>query len=93
MTELARLHAVVYGHVQGVNFRTATRRQGHALGVSGWVRNLPDGAVEVLAEGQRSSLQQLLNWLHSGPPSARVRDVRFTWRDYEGAFSQFSVRF
>ena len=93
MTELARLHAVVYGHVQGVNFRTATRRQGQALGVSGWVRNLPDGSVEVIAEGQRSSLQQLLNWLHSGPPASRVRDVRFTWHEYEGALSQFSVRF
>lgn len=93
MTELARLHAVVHGYVQGVNFRAATRRQAQALGLSGWVRNLPDGAVEVLAEGQRSSLQKLLNWLHDGPPAASVRDVRFTWRDYEGAFSQFSVRF
>ncbi len=93
MTELARLHAVVYGHVQGVNFRAATRRQAYALGVTGWVRNLPDGAVEVMAEGQRSALQQLLNWLHNGPPSARVREVRFTWHDADRAFDGFTVRF
>lgn len=93
MTEIVRLHAVVYGHVQGVNFRASTLRQGQSLGLNGWVRNSPDGAVEVVAEGPRAPLQQLLNWLHQGPPSARVRDVRFTWSDAEGGFSRFSVRF
>lgn len=93
MPELARLHAVVDGQVQGVNFRVATRRQAQSLGLVGWVRNLPDDSVEVLAEGARPNLQQLLNWLHVGPPAARVRDVRFTWHDAENTFSQFTVQF
>jgi len=93
MSELARLHAVVYGHVQGVNFRAATQRQAQRLGLGGWVYNQPDGSVEVLAEGGRSNLQQLLNWLHGGPPAARVYSVSATWRDAEGEFSQFRVRF
>ena len=79
MTELARLHAVVYGHVQGVNFRTATRRQGQALGVSGWVRNLPDGRVELRAQGTRGRVEALLAWCRKGPPSARVASVDVDW--------------
>jgi acylphosphatase len=93
MPELARLHAVVYGDVQGVNFRAATRRQAQSLGLVGWVKNLPDYSVEVLAEGARPKLQHLLNWLHTGPPAARVHDVRFTWHDAENQFSQFTVQF
>ena len=93
MSELARLHAVVYGHVQGVNYRIHTRRQAEGLGLVGWVRNQPDGSVEVVAEGARPRLQQLLNWLHVGPPSARVYEVHATWRDAESEFTHFTVRF
>lgn len=56
MTEIVRLHAVVYGHVQGVNYRASALRQAQALGLTGWVRNGPDGTVEVVAEGSRASL-------------------------------------
>ena len=93
MSDTARLHAVIYGRVQGVNFRAATRRQAEGLGVVGWVRNLPDDTVEVVAEGVRSRLQQLLNWLHDGPPAARVYEVRAEWHPAEGEFTHFMVRF
>lgn len=93
MTDLARLHAIVSGDVQGVNYRAATRRQAIGLGVAGWVCNLPDGSVEVVAEGARPRVQQLLNWLHIGPPAARVHAVRATWHAATGEFTQFTVRF
>ena len=93
MSELARLRAVVYGHVQGVNFRVVTRRQAESLGLVGWVRNQPDGNVEVMAEGARPRLQQLLNWLHVGPTAARVYEVHATWADADSEFTHFTVRF
>ena len=67
----ARLHAIVHGQVQGVNFRAYTTAWAHRLGVSGTVRNLPDGdSVEVVAEAERMALERLLVALHEGPPSA-----------------------
>lgn len=64
------LHAVVHGRVQGVFFRASTQKKARALGLTGWVRNLPDGTVEVLAVGPRPALEALLAWLHEGPPLA-----------------------
>lgn len=65
----------VKGHVQGVGFRHATLRQAEALGVSGWVRNLPDGSVEVMADGPGASVETLIEWTRTGPPSAKVDSV------------------
>ncbi len=94
--EIARLHAVVHGFVQGVNFRYYTRQQALRLGLRGWVKNLEDGSVEVLAEGPRPALHQLLNYLHIGPASAAVEEVTETWSAAEGApeggFFSFEVR-
>ncbi len=73
------LHAVVHGRVQGVFFRASTQKKAQALGLTGWVRNLPDGTVEVLAAGPRSVLERLLEWLHQGPPLARVQRVEHDW--------------
>ncbi|TEA72276.1 acylphosphatase [Allopusillimonas ginsengisoli] len=67
--------ARVSGHVQGVGFRAATVRQAHLLSVRGWVRNLDDGAVEVLMQATPDRVDRLLSWLHTGPPAARVREV------------------
>ena len=74
-------HAVVRGRVQGVSFRYHTRVAASALGVSGWVRNLPDGTVEVLAQGDDRDLRELLRWLEDGPPASRVDKVDVDWRD------------
>ncbi|NLW72963.1 MAG: acylphosphatase [Chloroflexi bacterium] len=87
----ARLHAVISGHVQGVGFRFFTREQARCLLLSGWVRNLPDGSVEVTAEGPRADLEQLLDILHRGPTGARVRDLRFTWQPPTSEFTDFRV--
>ena len=87
-----RLQAVVTGLVQGVNFRNYTRGEAARLGLGGWVRNQRDGSVEVLAEGPRPALEQLLAWLHHGPPAAQVDSVKAEWRLATGEFRRFDVR-
>jgi len=88
-----RLHAIVSGIVQGVNFRYYTTRQAQSLGVTGWVANRWDGAVEVVAEGARAQVQTLLDWLHQGPPSATVTGVQVDWEQATGEFTSFNVQY
>jgi acylphosphatase len=78
--------------VQGVSFRYFVSEQAHYLGVSGWVRNLLDGSVEVLAEGPRAQLELLLQALQQGPSMAQVSQVQVEWQDATGEFSSFWVR-
>jgi acylphosphatase len=75
---------VVRGRVQGVFFRDAAREQARLLGVSGWVRNRTDGAVEGVFEGPRAAVERLVDWCRSGPPRARVDDVEVAWEAAEG---------
>lgn len=91
-TDAVQLHAIVQGQVQGVNFRSTTVTQARRLRLKGWVRNLPDGSVEVLAEGPRSSLSELLQFLRHGPTAARVSDVQPDWRPATRSFDEFEVR-
>ncbi|MCS7056031.1 MAG: acylphosphatase [Thermoflexales bacterium] len=91
MEDQARLHAIVRGVVQGVNFRYTTRREAQRLSLVGWVRNRPDGTVEVTAEGPRPQLEQLLDFLHRGPPMARVTAVEATWQPAGGEFTTFEI--
>jgi len=94
MPEQASLRAVIYGFVQGVFFRSFTTRHARALGLTGYVRNLPGGrAVEVVAEGETERLEELLKHLEVGPPGARVERVEVEWSKYEGAFSRFEVKY
>lgn len=69
------IKVTVKGRVQGVFFRKTTQQKAQALGISGYAKNLPDGAVEVLACGAEDRLQSLLTFLHQGPPNARVDEV------------------
>ena len=89
----ARLHARVHGRVQGVNFRYYTTRTARRLGVTGWVANRRDGTGEIVAEGDREDLEELLSFLHRGSPSASVADVEVDWRDPSGEFDSFRVRY
>ena len=77
-TQPVRRRAVVHGHVQGVFFRDSARQKARALGVSGWVRNRPDGAVEAVVEGPDDAVQAMLQELRTGPPRARVDRVEVT---------------
>jgi acylphosphatase len=88
----ARLRAIVHGRVQGVNFRRFTAFWARELGLSGTVRNLPDGrAVEVVAEGPRPALDGLLTRLRQGPRGARVDAVDVTWQEPAGDAGEFHV--
>lgn len=88
-----RVRLVIEGRVQGVWFRDSTRREAQALGARGWVKNLPDGAVEVLAEGPAETVQKLVAWCHHGPSYARVTRVRETKETWQGEFDSFDIVF
>ena len=84
-------HVTVTGRVQGVFFRAWTREQADALGVAGWVRNTPDGHVEAHIEGDDAAVEQMIERMRGGPPSATVEDLR-TWDVEPCDFDGFEVR-
>lgn len=86
------MHAIVTGRVQGVYFRAHARREAQRLGLNGYARNRADGRVEVVAEGERVALDQLLAWLQRGSPDARVQSVAPAWERATGEFAAFEVR-
>ena len=93
MTNIGR-HVMVSGLVQGVAFRYSAIRQAQALGVYGWVRNVPDGRrVELMIEGDEHAIEQMLDWCRQGPPSARVTDIFIEPFPYSGAYFSFDVKF
>ena len=89
---MTRLHVWVEGTVQGVGFRFYVRQNAQVLGVSGWVRNLWDGRVELVAEGSRQDLEKLLSSIYRGPRSSDVRGVKPEWLQATGEFTAFSIR-
>ncbi len=89
----ARLESRVTGRVQGVGFRWFVKEAARALALTGYVKNEYDGSVEVVAEGPREKLEELLAGLHRGPRGAAVSDATARWSDPSGEFSVFEVRF
>ncbi len=90
---MKRLHAKVYGKVQGVFFRANTETQAKNLRLTGWVKNLDDGSVEVMAEGEKAALEELLEWLYLGPAASKVDEVKFEYLPATNEFAFFSVRY
>ncbi len=88
-----RAHVFVSGFVQGVGFRFFTIIHARELGVSGFVKNLRDGRVEVVAEGEPENVRALIDLLREGPPGADVTGVDVNWEKYKGEFSDFAVEF
>lgn len=88
---MKRLQAIVYGRVQGVGFRQSTVMRASTLRLTGWVANLRNGAVKVIAEGSEAALQQFARWLHEGPIGAHVDFVDIEWADASGEFRDFVV--
>jgi acylphosphatase len=87
-----RARVIVAGWVQGVFFRSETRRLANAYGVTGWVRNLEDGRVEAVFEGEEESVKRLVEFCRKGPPAARVDNVDVSWERYSGSFDDFQIR-
>ncbi len=88
---LKAAHVYIYGHVQGVCFRATARVKAVTLGLTGYVRNLPDGSVELEAEGEEQALRELISWCHQGPPAARVDRVEVHWTQPGAPRSDFHV--
>jgi acylphosphatase len=87
----ARAHILVSGRVQGVFYRDHTRRWAISLGLKGWVRNLYDGRVELIAEGEKPKIEGLIRLLWEGPPMARVENIEVRWENYKGEFEDFRI--
>lgn len=90
---MKRVHLTVRGRVQGVYFRASARDRARQLGLSGWVRNRPDGGVEILAEGEPARLEQFVVWCRRGPSGAVVTDLDIQWREASGEFAGFVVKY
>ena len=90
---LKRIHIFVSGVVQGVFFRANTRDKANSLAINGWVRNLPDGRVEAVVEGEEEKLKELINWCYHGVPYARIENVEAEWEEYKGEFEGFSIKY
>lgn len=88
-----RVHIFVSGLVQGVNFRYYTREMAKKLGVLGWVKNLRDGRVEVMMEGEEEKVQKMIDWLKKGPPLARVENLEIEFQDFQNEFSDFDIKY
>ena len=88
-----RAKLLAKGIVQGVNFRYYTRREALRLNVTGWVRNLPDGSVAAVLEGEEEDVEALIRWCRQGPPSAEVKELIAQPEEYRGEFESFSIRF
>jgi len=88
---VTRAHVYVTGYVQGVFFRHSMAKRARDLGVSGWVRNLDDGRVEAVVEGEESDVEVVVEWCRSGPPHATVEQVEVSWEPATREFSGFSA--
>jgi acylphosphatase len=85
------LHIIIHGEVHGVSFRASTQTKALELSLTGWVRNLSNGTVEVHAEGSRGSMNQLIKWCQKGPPSAKVSRYDLDWVTPQG-MDKFRIR-
>jgi len=88
---LKRIEIVVRGRVQGVYFRASAQREARQHGLMGWVKNRPDGSVEMVVEGEEDAVKDFLAWAQTGPSTARVEKVETRWRSYTGEFTDFRI--
>ena len=87
-----RVHLYISGRVQGVFFRDSAQQTAQSSGVTGFVKNLRDSRVELIAEGEDEAIKKLVQWCHSGPPAASVESVEMRYEPYSGEFPVFEVR-
>ncbi len=92
MAEKVRVNIFVSGKVQGVYFREKTREKAEEFGVSGWVRNLSDGRVEAVFEGEKDKVEEMVKWARKGPFWAKVNGLEVSREEYKGEFSNFEIK-
>ena len=88
-----RVHLIIEGKVQGVFYRASAMEKAVSLGLTGVVRNLPDGSVELFAEGSRDKLDLLVEWCRTGPPNAKVTEVKTAFSSPIGEFDNFHIQY
>ena len=88
-----RAHIFVSGRVQGIFFRENTKNKAQELRVSGWVRNLSDGRVEAVFEGEKEKIEKIIEWAKRGPILAKVNGLEAEWEEYQGEFNNFEIRY
>jgi acylphosphatase len=88
---LARAHLIIHGRVQGVWFRGGAQSFADSKGVTGWVRNRPDGTVEAILEGDEQTVGEVVAWCRRGPPGARVDRVEVAWAPHSGEFERMII--
>jgi acylphosphatase len=93
MSQKIRCHIFISGRVQSVFFRDNTRKKAEKLGVFGWVKNLSDGRVEAVVEGEKDKIENLIEWAKKGPFLAKVNDLEIEWQEYKGEFTNFKIRY
>jgi len=89
----SRAHIYVSGNVQGVFYRYETKKHAELHGVNGWARNLPDGRVECLFEGEREDIEKTIEFCRQGPPGAHVDDIDIQWEEWKGEFDDFQIKY
>lgn len=90
---MKRVHVYISGRVQGVFFRAETQRTAKGFNLTGWVRNISDGRVEALFEGEDTNMDKMLDWCHIGPPAARVEKVLTEEEPYTGELRDFNIKY
>jgi len=93
MSKRIRAHLLIEGRVQGVFFRAYTQEEARKRALTGWVRNLYDGRVEAVFEGEEKEVRSIIGWCHSGPTRAVVTNVSVDIEEHKGEYQDFTVRF
>ena len=86
-----KIYLLISGSVQGVFYRAEAKRKAEELNLTGWVKNMPDGKVEVIAEGEEKNLKEFIKWCYNGSDSAVVNEVKAKWTEYEEKFDKFEI--
>ena len=90
---IVNVHVLISGRVQGVWFRASTKQIAKQLGLTGWVRNTPDGCVEAVFEGEEHLINKMIEWCHHGPSLSKVKNVDVKNQDPTSEFSDFSIKY
>jgi len=91
--KFGRAHIFISGFVQGVFFRSNTYQKAKEIGIFGWIRNLGDGRVEAVFEGEKEKVEKIIEWVKGGPERARVDNVEINWEEYREEFDNFEIRY
>ena len=87
----SRAHIFISGKVQGVFFRENTRKKAAEFGLSGFVRNLSNGKVEAIFEGEKEKIEKIIQWIKKEPETAQIENIEIDWQNYQGEFENFEI--